>query len=202
KKKKKKKKEKRSWLAMLPYLFFLFCSHRCPGGGPSGFLFFKYHSIHADRAAEATIVPDSQNPLRNAKTETNEPQSPPNGTRGDGETIQEQAKVRTSATRDRGTPLILLHPQHASTRKEHLLTSPAPPLPRGPRLHPYYASLKPPDVKCQSRRIIKAWHFLFFLLCRTEILSSVPEGPMALLNPHIQLGPRGDRRLCKRGACI
>ncbi|KAI6301368.1 hypothetical protein MCOR29_010882 [Pyricularia oryzae] len=90
--KKKKKKEKRSWLAMLPYLFFLFCSHRCPGGGPSGFLFFKYHSIHADRAAEATIVPDSQNPLRNAKTETNEPQSPPNGTRGDGETIQEQAK--------------------------------------------------------------------------------------------------------------
>lgn len=157
----------------------------------------KYHSIHADRAAEATIVPDSQNPLRNAKTETNEPQSPPNGTRGDGETIQEQAKVRTSATRDRGTPLILLHPQHASTRKEHLLTSPAPPLPRGPRLHPYYASLKPPDVKCQSRRIIKAWHFLFFLLCRTEILSSVPEGPMALLNPHIQLGPRGDRRLCK-----
>ncbi|EHA49802.1 hypothetical protein MCOR27_011775 [Pyricularia oryzae] len=52
----------------------------------------KYHSIHADRAAEATIVPDSQNPLRNAKTETNEPQSPPNGTRGDGETIQEQAK--------------------------------------------------------------------------------------------------------------
>ncbi|ELQ40718.1 hypothetical protein M0657_004939 [Pyricularia oryzae] len=68
----------------------------------------KYHSIHADRAAEATIVPDSQKsghfppffavstspgrPLRNAKTETNEPQSPPNGTRGDGETIQEQAK--------------------------------------------------------------------------------------------------------------
>ncbi|TLS20871.1 uncharacterized protein PpBr36_10852 [Pyricularia pennisetigena] len=52
----------------------------------------KYHSIHADRAAEATIVPDSQNPLLNAKTETNEPQSPPNRTRGDGETIQEQAK--------------------------------------------------------------------------------------------------------------
>ncbi|KAI6367635.1 hypothetical protein MCOR25_004857 [Pyricularia grisea] len=52
----------------------------------------KYHSIHADRTAEANIVPDSQNPLRNAKTETNEPQSPPKRTRGDGETIQEQAK--------------------------------------------------------------------------------------------------------------
>lgn len=36
--KKEKRKKKLACDASLP--FFFFCSHRCPGGGPSGFLFF------------------------------------------------------------------------------------------------------------------------------------------------------------------